>query len=85
MPIRIEDLDLDNNPFFQEFRERTARDAESKGSREFATTLLTKQLTARFGPLSKAYLNRISNASIEQLEQWLTTLHTRKSLRDALS
>lgn len=50
--------------------EQWIAEGEAKGRAEGRATLLTKQLTAKFGPLSDTERSRLATASIPDLEIW---------------
>ena len=55
-----------------------------QGMREGEATLLERQLTRRFGPLSAETQSRLKNATLEQLEHWADNILDAKTLEDAL-
>lgn len=55
-----------------------------RGRKEQAVVLLERQLTKRFGPLSKTARNKLVEASVEQLEAWSDALLEAQSLKQIL-
>ena len=56
-------------------------DGMEKGRREGAAAILERQLTRRFGPLSKTAQKKLAKASMEQLEAWSDALPEAQSLK----
>ena len=55
-----------------------------RGRREGAAALLERQLTRRFGPLSRTARNKLARASIEQLDAWSDALPDAQSLKQVI-
>jgi predicted transposase YdaD len=53
-----------------------------EGKLEGEATVLHRQLTRRFGPLSEAIQARLDNATLEQLEQWTDNILDAATLED---
>lgn len=52
-----------------------------RGRKEGAVALLGRQLTRRFGPLSKTVRNKLNKASLAQLEAWSDALPEAQTLK----
>lgn len=65
------------NPLEQMFLDRGLE----KGRKQGAIAVLTRQLTRRFGPLSKTNQNKLAKASLAQLEAWSEALMEARTLK----
>lgn len=69
------------NPLEQMFLD----DGIEQGRREEARELLERQLTRRFGPLSKTMRARLAKASLEKLREWNDAVSEAQSLKQVFS
>jgi predicted transposase YdaD len=53
-----------------------------EGRQEGEVALLERQLTKRFGPLTKATQSRLHNTTLEQIEIWAERVLDAKTLED---
>ena len=60
-------------------------DGIEQGRREEARELLERQLTRRFGPLSKTMRARLAKASLEKLREWNDAVSEAQSLKQVFS
>lgn len=66
----------------QQGREKGLEEGREEGRREGAALVLERQLTRRFGPLSKVARSRLMKASMAQLEAWSEMLPDARSLKE---
>jgi hypothetical protein len=57
-------------------------EGELKGELKGEVTVLSRQMTRRFGPISEATQARLDNATLEQLEQWTDNILEASTLDD---
>ncbi|MHA4869531.1 DUF4351 domain-containing protein [Duganella sp. PWIR1] len=70
--------------FFDNGMKKGLEQGLEQGRKEGAVTLLERLLERRFGPLSKTARNKLTKASVEQLEIWSDALQEAQSLKQIL-
>ena len=73
------------DPLTKEVRDWALARGRAEGHAEGCAEILTKQLTMRFGPLSKRAQRRLRTATADQLDAWAERVRTASSLADVFA
>jgi len=82
--LRMELMNSLEQMFFDNGVKQGLKQGLEQGRKEQAVALLERQLSRRFGPLSKTARNKLTRASLAQLEAWGDALLEAQSLKQVL-